>query len=137
MKTKWILVAPYLLVTPSLLHAQAWTNVGIGGGGAQFAPSFSPLDSNLVFLQCDMGGIYRSTNGATSYTMVDYTQFGSQTDYPNGSCPIAYDSNNVNKLWGFGTQNDDTGPSLLVSNDKGLTWSYAAPQPAIGGIITR
>src|SRR5579872_72580 len=96
------------LFLPQALFAQSWTNLGIGGGGAQFAPSYSPLDPNLVFLQCDMGGIYRSTNNAANYTMLDFTQFGSSTDYPNGSCPIGFDPNNVNNLWAFGMQKDDT-----------------------------
>ncbi len=126
-----------LWLLASSLYAQAWTNVGLGGGGAQFAPSFSPLDSNLLFLQCDMGGIYRSTNGGASFTMVDFTQFGSATDYPNGACPIAYDSNNQNSLWAFGAQNDDPSGSLLKSTDEGVHWSYASPQPAFSNIITR
>ncbi len=116
---------------PPLLQAQTWTNMGIGGGGAQFAPSFSYLDPNLLFLQCDMGGIYRSTNNGTNFTMVGYTQFDSSTDYPNGACPIGYDPNNANNLWAFGEQNDDTGGSLLKSTDEGVHWSYAV-QPAWG-----
>src|ERR1019366_5085137 len=131
MKTRPCLTLSFFLIT-SLLHAQAWTNVGIGGGGAQFAPSYSPLDPNLVFLQCDMGGIYRSTNNTANYTMVDFMQFGSLTDYPNGSCPIAYDPNNVNNLWAFGMQADDVSGSLLKSTDEGVHWSYAAPQPPAG-----
>lgn len=129
MKTRSCLTLLFLSLT-SLLHAQAWTNMGIGGGGAQFAPSYSPLDPNLVFLQCDMGGIYRSTNNATNYNMVDFMQFSSQTDYPNGSCPIAYDPNNVNNLWAFGMQKDDTGGSLLKSTDEGVNWTYATQPPA-------
>jgi hypothetical protein len=119
---------------------RAWNNVGIGGGGAQFAPSFSYLDHNLLFLQCDMGGVYRSIDNGASFQILDFTIFGSSTDYPN-ACPIAYDPNNVNRLWSFGGQNDDTGGSLLVSNDEGLNWSYANPQPDLNGngnyIITR
>src|ERR1019366_6229242 len=130
MKTRPCLTLSFFLIT-SLLHAQAWTNVGIGGGGAQFAPSYSPLDPNLVFLQCDMGGTYRSTNNTTNYTMVDFMQFGSLADYPNGSCPIGYDPNNVNNLWAFGMQKDDTGGSLLKSTDEGVNWTYAT-QPTWG-----
>src|ERR1035438_1552669 len=130
MTIRFYLTLTFLFLA-SLLHGQTWTNMGIGGGGAQFAPSFSPLDPNLVFLQCDMGGIYRSTNGGVGFTMVDFTQFGSSTDYPNGSCPIAYDPNNVNNLWAFGAQNDDTGGRLLKSTDEGVHWAYAT-QPAWG-----
>jgi hypothetical protein len=121
-----------LLLSARIIHAQAWTNMGIGAGGAQYAPSFSYLDPNLVFLQCDMGGIYRSDNNATSFQIRPFTQFGSDTDYPNGSCPIGYDPNNVNNLWGFGVENDDVNGSLLYSSDEGNTWAYAPSQPAWG-----
>jgi len=130
MNRKLFLIFSAVFLFPTALRAQTWTNLGIGGGGAQFAPSFSPLDSNLLFLQCDMGGIYRSTNNGANFTMVDFIQFGSATDYPNGSCPIAYDPNNVNNLWAFGGQADDTGGSLLKSADEGLHWSYATQPPA-------
>lgn len=48
-----------------------WQSVGIGGGGGIFNPSISPHDGNLVFVSCDMGGLYRSTDGARTFRMVD------------------------------------------------------------------
>ncbi len=130
MKKTFLLI--WILSLPQVLLSQTWTNLGIGGGGAQYAPSFSYLDPNLVFLQCDMGGIFLSDNNAVSFQIRPFTQFGSDTDYPNGACPIGYDPNDVNNLWGFGLENDDVNGSLLFSSNEGGTWAYAPTQPTWG-----
>jgi photosystem II stability/assembly factor-like uncharacterized protein len=48
-----------------------WESVGIGGGGGIFNPSISPHDHRLIFVSCDMGGLYRSTDGGASWQMAD------------------------------------------------------------------
>jgi photosystem II stability/assembly factor-like uncharacterized protein len=48
-----------------------WEPVGIGGGGGMFNPSISPHDPDLIFMSCDMGGLYRSTDGSETWRMID------------------------------------------------------------------
>ena len=35
----------------------AWTSLGLGGGGAMYTPAISPVDPNLILLDCDMSGV--------------------------------------------------------------------------------
>jgi photosystem II stability/assembly factor-like uncharacterized protein len=63
----------------ALLHAEtpgyaaarqdAWRVLGPGGGGAQFNPTVSAVDPNLVLVNCDMTGAYISTDGGDSWRM--------------------------------------------------------------------
>lgn len=138
------------LFCPTLLHAQTWTTVGMGGGGAQYAPSISPLNSNLRFVGCDMSGWYRSTDGGNTWNMLDFYQISTAVDYGfnNGvMCPMAFSPANANTVYGFGAQQDTqlNSPNLLVSNDGGQTWGVVpganpGPWPAwgnAGGRITQ
>ncbi len=120
----------------------AWTPVGMGGGGAQYAPSISPLNSNLRFVGCDMSGWYRSTDGGNTWNMLDFFQISTKVDYNHNNgvmCPMAFHPTNANVVYGFGAQQDtqDNSPNLLVSSDGGQTWSVVAganpaPWPAWG-----
>ena len=46
-----------------------WHIVGPGGGGAQFNPTISAVNPNIVLVSCDMTGSYISTNGGDSWRM--------------------------------------------------------------------
>src|SRR5947209_4992778 len=48
--------------------------MGIGGAGGMFTPAVSPADPNLMFISCDMGGVYRSTDGGRSWAMLHWRQ---------------------------------------------------------------
>ena len=52
----------------------AFTPHGPGGGGYMYSPAFSPHQPEEVFLVCDMGGVYRSRDGAASWAVQPYTQ---------------------------------------------------------------
>ena len=49
----------------------AWRILGPGGGGAQFYPTVSPHDPNLVLVACDMTGAYISENAGESWRLFD------------------------------------------------------------------
>jgi len=59
-----------------LLHSQinTWTSKGNGGGGALFSPSFSPHNSNEIFISCDMSELFHTTNLGVSWNEVDYRE---------------------------------------------------------------
>jgi len=52
-----------------ITHANDFTVVGPGGGGAMFHATISPHDSNEVLVACDMTGSYISHDGGHSWRM--------------------------------------------------------------------
>ncbi len=109
----------------SLLVAQAnaagettlnvtWEPVGIGGGGGVFTPSISPHDPKLMFVSCDMGGWYRSTDGGETWRMCD----GRQVRKVNFNAVFHPTDPNVIYV---GTRG-----GLKRSSDRGLTWEHVA-----------
>ncbi len=51
------------------VYPQEFQPHGPGGGGYMYSPSISPFDSNHIFLICDMGGLYRSKDGAQTWRL--------------------------------------------------------------------
>ena len=136
----------FLSLVFTAIAQAAWTPVGIGGGGAQYAPIISPYNSNLRFIGCDMSGWYRSADGGNSWSMLDFYQITTAVDYGfnNGvMCPMAFSPNGTT-VYGFGIQQDpqNNPAQLLVSKDSGLTWSPLLAGPpwpawgATGGRVT-
>lgn len=120
-----------VLLGPGFVFAQTWTTVGMGGGGAEYAPSISPVNSNIRFVGCDMSGWYRSADGGNTWNMLDFYQISTAVDYSYNDgvmCPMAFHPTNANIVYGFGAQQDTqlNSPNLLVSNDGGLTWSIVS-----------
>jgi photosystem II stability/assembly factor-like uncharacterized protein len=113
-----------------------WIPVGIGGGGAQYAPSISPFDPNLRFVGSDMKGWYRSTDGGLSWAMIDFYQLVTDVDYGwnNGfMCKMAFNPSNPDIIYGYGPQQDtDNQSNIMISMDAGITWSVLNSSPAWG-----
>jgi len=90
-------------------------NIGIGGGGGMFTPAVSPVDARLMFMSCDMGGLYRSIDGGLSWQFVHFRQMESAT-----STKVLFDPADVAVMYDYG------GPyaaeKLMVSRDTGKTW---------------
>ncbi len=92
----------------------AWRVIGPGGGGAQFTPTVSAVDPNLVLVSCDMTGTYISRDGGNSWRMFNLrgvTRF------------IVLDPLDSNTLYVANT-------ALYRSKDKGQTWQLIYPRPA-------
>jgi photosystem II stability/assembly factor-like uncharacterized protein len=91
-----------------------WTVIGPGGGGAQFLPSISPLDPNIVLVACDMGGGYISIDGGSSWRMFNLR----------------------GRIYGYGYDPKDpailyaqSGGAFWRSVDRGAEWSMVYPDP--------
>ncbi len=70
-----IVVLALLTVSARALAQPArFDPVGMGGGGALFEPSFSPHHANELFLSCDMGELFHSTDLAGRWDVVDFRQ---------------------------------------------------------------
>ncbi len=111
---------PVLLLSQEILsqavgapRLDTWRILGPGGGGAQFNPTVSPVDPNLVLVSCDMTGSYLSTDGGESWRMFNLRGV---VRY------FVFDPVNLNIIYAV-TQ------GLYRSSDKGRTWELIYPKP--------
>jgi hypothetical protein len=102
-----------------------WVSKGPGGGGALFAPSFSPFFPGEMYLACDMSEVFHSTNYGADWDVVDFRQIegGRQakvqfTSDPNVRFAIDYSA-------------DAMTPTRSL--DGGTTWQPLASDPTGGG----
>src|SRR5205085_1750752 len=51
-----------------------WSSRGPGGGGAFFAPSFSPYSTSDLYVTSDMSGLYHSADAGASWSLTDFNQ---------------------------------------------------------------
>ena len=117
-----VVVALMVLSRAEAAGPERWETVGLGGGGGMFSPAISPLDPDLMFVSCDMGGLYRSTDGGRSWRMVNFRQLAGNT----ASAPV-FDSSDPNTIYAA-----DRLRGLCVSRDKGVTWSPVTEKPPWG-----
>jgi len=118
----FLLVVCAVAIACAPLFAIEWTSVGPGGGGAMYAPVISPHDSNLMFIACDMSGLYRSTDGGASWTMLDYRQI----HYSQMFAPVFHPTD-PNIIWDDDSR--DWGYYIRRSTDGGITWSQVWSMP--------
>ncbi|OGS20244.1 MAG: hypothetical protein A2252_00695 [Elusimicrobia bacterium RIFOXYA2_FULL_39_19] len=84
-----------------------WTSIGPGGGGAMYNPMVSPVNSNVMAVNCDMGGYYVTTDNGQSWRMVDLRSTVPYTVFHPTSAVTLFSS----------------GDHLYRSNDAGVNWT--------------
>src|SRR5579884_2742645 len=105
----------------------AQTSVGLGGGGSIYAPAVAPYNSSIIFVSCDMTGLYRSTDGGLHWTMMDERAVQGSTSFS-----VAFDPTTQGHIIGF-----HPGLGMRESFDTGTTWSAFSPGlPSGAGSIT-
>jgi photosystem II stability/assembly factor-like uncharacterized protein len=90
-----------------------WKNIGFSGGGAMFAPAISPLDRNLIMINCNMSNAFISYDGAVSWNMIHHLQLKGNT-----LCKPGFHPGDVNII--FAANGWDG--RLHISRDRGKTW---------------
>ena len=119
-KLKFILFV--LLAFCSVAYSQ--TSVGLGGGGSIYAPAVAPYNSNIMFVSCDMTGLYRSMDGGLHWTMMDERQVQGSTSFS-----VAFDPTTQGHIIGY-----HPGLGLRESFDTGNTWRAFSPGSPSGSI---
>lgn len=114
----WTMVAAGVRPTEAAPHgSRPYETVGLGGGGAMYAPASSRHDPDLMFLSCDMSGFYRSGDGGKSWRMVDFRQTKGSTRLR----PLFHPADE-----------DVVYFKGLISRDRGLTWRSLGPDTPKG-----
>ena len=102
-----------------------WAPRGPGGGGALFAPSFSPHNQNELYIASDMSEVFHSTNLGESWELIDFRKIQG-----NRESQIRFTSN-PSILYALDYTGDLVTPSK--STDGGLTWNRLNNDPTFGG----
>lgn len=90
-----------------------------------FTPGISPVDPNLMLLNCDMSGAYLSEDGGHSWRMFNHAQLRGDT-----RCRPAFHPTKVNIIYAA------SAGRLVVSHDRGKTFSRIGNlNEALGGEI--
>ncbi|MCU1517594.1 MAG: hypothetical protein JWQ75_2315, partial [Pseudarthrobacter sp.] len=90
--------------------------VGLGGGGAMYLPVSSPHDPAVLFVQCDMGGLYRSRDTGATWTMIDGREMTASTI--DLRCPVAFHPGLGDVIYAAGAYR-----GIRKSQDLGDTWT--------------
>jgi len=98
---------------------------GPGGGGALFAPSFSPFLEGELYIACDMTEVFHSTNYGTTWSVVDFRQI------QGGRQAIVQFTSDPNVRYAIDLSNDAMTPTK--STDGGTTWQQLTNEPTGGG----
>ncbi len=120
-----------LLVCSALVATTAkGESVGMGGGGAIYSPVISPslTNSSLMFVSCDMSGLYRSADRGLNWKLLDQRQVKGSKEFS-----VAFDPANTNHLVAFHPR-QGLKESTLGGADG--TWNAFAPALTPGSIVT-
>ena len=77
-----VLVSAMSTVLPgsqTLSNEIVWEPLGLSGGGGMFSPAISPLNADLMMINCDMSGAYISRDGGHHWRMINQRQLRSDT----------------------------------------------------------
>jgi photosystem II stability/assembly factor-like uncharacterized protein len=116
----------FILASSSFAQAPTtWQSRGIGGGGALFSPSINPANHNEVYLACDMGELFHSTNAGQQWGEVNFAQVqGNHDSY------VSF-TNNAGILYTVDYTNYDSASYIrpMKSTNGGTTWTAIANDP--------
>jgi photosystem II stability/assembly factor-like uncharacterized protein len=90
-----------------------WQPIGICGGGGMFAPAISPIDPNLMMINCDMSGAYISRDGGKHWQMINHLQLTGNT-----RCKPGFHPKDINTIYAASGWEG----GLKVSHDGGAQW---------------
>lgn len=99
-----------------------WKQVPIGGGGYIIGMKVHPLDGEVRYFRTDIGGAYRWNPDTKKLDQLLF--YGNEKSHYYGVGGIALDQSDPNRLiLAVGRYCDPDETAILVSNNKGLSWS--------------
>jgi len=118
---KTILVALFLIAFVQAQVPTTWFAHGIGGGGALYAPSWSPYIGGEAYLGCDMGGLYHTADYGANWWMLPFYRIR------GGNFTCVQFTND--QLILYCLSNNSNGYTPYKSVDGGLAWDSLAADP--------
>ncbi len=120
------LLAPaWIVSSTSATQPAQWIAKGPGGGGALFAPSFSPYSPGEMYLACDMSEVFHSTNYGAAWSVIDFRQI------EGGRQAMVQFTSDPNVRYAIDLSADAMTPARSL--DGGTTWQHLAGDPTGGG----
>ncbi len=108
----------------------SWQPAGMGGGGALFAPSINPHQTDEIYVASDLTAMYHSNNFGESWSVVPFYELTALNE-----SQIQFTSNSDIRY----AIHSDFGPDLrkpIKSTDGGQTWQPLASDPTDGDAWT-
>ncbi len=117
---------------------------GIGGGGAQFAPSINPANTNEMYVACDMSPLFHTLDGGVSWNVVDYhyimANHATHVEFTNNPLIQYCMTNDANSGSYFPVKTTDGGttwnPITDPTGGNGAWFTFANPQNSNQLIVT-
>jgi photosystem II stability/assembly factor-like uncharacterized protein len=99
---------------------EPWQSVGLGGSGGMFALAVSPLDPQLMMLNCDMSGAYITRDGGQTWHMIHHRMMHSNT-----RCSPRFHPTVPGRIFAVSGDTNE----LRLSEDAGITWRLLLKDP--------
>lgn len=116
-----------------------WRIIKPGGGGAQFRPTVSPHDPNIVLVACDMTGSYITRDGGSTWRQFNLRTRGTNRrsvfDESAHTYGVALDPENpstvfINTFDGAAYRSDDSGRHWRRLGGYNFKWGHRpVPDP--------
>jgi hypothetical protein len=120
--------------------AYTWQNVNIPAGGFVDGIFYDPHNQNVMYARTDVGGLYKSTNDAATWTQLlnwvggNTSGSGNGTQYQEfGVLSFAIDPQNSNNLYAMVGEYSGTNGDVLYSTNAGATWNTTPLSFYVGG----
>jgi len=102
---------------------EKWLSVGVGGGGALYAPSFNPHNPDELYVNCDMGEVFHTTTLGRAWETVHFARLQTWGNSPG----IQFTTDlKVRYALDF----TDERRRLVKSEDTGQSWQPLPGDPA-------
>ena len=102
-----------LLTLPMARAEDTWKPVGLGGSGGMFCLAVSPLDPQLMMVNCDMSEAYLSHDAGKTWRMIHHLMLAGNTH-----CSPVFHPTIAHRVYAANGGGDE----IRASDDDGSTW---------------
>ena len=101
-----------------------WQSRGIGGGGALYSPTWSPFDSDEIFMATDMSPVFHTEDCGRTWHALPFSELrgGIESQVRFSSDPFV--------IYSIDLEEDFRIP--VRSDDGGTTWTALSGDPTFG-----